>query len=69
MSSPAYTWTDIVNKLLEGIQAFLYEAGNFVAQNAAAIAQAVLGVGLATGIGYAVYRFIRPLVGRIVRFL
>ena len=68
MSSPAYTWTDIVNKLLEGIQAFLYEAGNFVAQNAAAIAQAVLGVGLATGIGYAVYRFIRPLVGRIVRF-
>jgi len=68
MSTPAFTWSDIVQKLLDGLQAFLYEAGAFVAENARAIAQAALGIGLATGIGYAVYRFVRPLVGRVVRF-
>ena len=68
MSSPAYTWGDIVQKLLDGIQAFFYEAGAFIAENAKAIAQAVLGVGLAFGIGTAVYRLLRPMVGRFVRF-
>ena len=68
MSTPAFTWSDIVQKLLDGLQAFLYEAGAFVAENARAIAHAVLGIGLATGIGYAVCRFIRPLIGRVVRF-
>ena len=68
MSTPTYTWTDIVNKLLEGLQSFLYEVGNFIATNASAIASAVLGIGLAVGIGTAVVRFVRPLVGRVVRF-
>ncbi len=68
MATPAApTWSDVISSFLDGLKSMLYEFGQFLVQNAAAIAQAILGIGLAVGIGYAIYRAI-PWVRRLLRF-
>ena len=68
MATPAApTWSDVIASFLDGLKSMLYEFGQFLVTNASAIAQAILGIGLAVGIGYAVYRAM-PFVRRLFRF-
>jgi len=65
MSSPAsYTWSDVIDNFLSAVKNVLYEIGDFIVNNASAIAEAMLGIGLA----YAVYRGVTrvfPMIRRI----
>jgi len=69
MATPTYTWSDVINQFITAVQNVLYEVGKFIVDNAAVIAQAMLGIGLAV----AIYRlagravpWVRSLFARLV---
>lgn len=67
MSTPAgSTWTDVIDSFMSAIKNVLYEIGNFISTNATAIAEAVIGVGIAYGIARLLLRMpmVRGLLGR-----
>lgn len=64
MSTPASAgWSDVINNFIEAVKAVLNEIGNFLVQNASAIASAVIGLGVAYGI-YRMARRALPLLGQ-----
>jgi hypothetical protein len=67
MASPTYTWTDVINAFLSGLQGVLYQIGSFISANAQAIAYAVIGVGLTVGLYQAFTRIplVRSILGRL----
>ena len=51
MSTPApVEWGDVIDRFMEAVKQVLYGIGDFIVTNASAIAQAVVGLGLAYGI-------------------
>lgn len=68
MSTPAtVAWSDVINNFMEAVKHVLYEIGSFIVNNATAIADALIGIGLAYGIARMAVRlpFIREIIGRI----
>jgi hypothetical protein len=63
LSSPVYTWSDVINNFLEAVKNVLYEIGNFIVQNASAIGTAIIGLGVAYGIYRAARRALPFLRG------
>lgn len=55
------TWGGIVNALIESIKEVLHSIANFVKENARAVAEVVIGVGLA----YGVYRLVARMFPQI----
>jgi len=47
MSSPSYTWGDIVNYMIQAVQETLYQAAKWMLDNIAWVVSAVAGVGVA----------------------
>ena len=66
MSTPTYSWETVINALSQAIQAILTELGNALTSNASLIAKAVIGISIAIGVGYAIYRAM-PIVSRFLR--
>jgi len=66
MSAPTYSWEGVINSLTTAIQAILTELGNALTSNASLIAKAVIGISIAVGVGYAIYRAM-PIVSRFLR--
>ena len=66
MSTPTYSWETVINSLTQAIQAILTELGNTLTGNAEIIAKAVIGISIAVGVGYAIYRAM-PIVSRFLR--
>ena len=66
MSAPTYSWEGVINALTTAIQAILTELGNTLTSNAGIIAKAVIGISIAVGVGYAIYRAM-PIVSRFLR--
>jgi len=64
MSTP-HSWSDVINAFLGAVQNVLYEVGNFLSTNAAAIATAVIGLGVAFGI----YSMAKRAIPFLSRFL
>jgi hypothetical protein len=66
MSAPSYSWDTVINSLTQAIQAILTELGKTLTSNAEIIAKAVIGLSIAVGVGYAIYRAM-PIVSRFLR--
>jgi hypothetical protein len=66
VSTPTYSWDTVINALSQAIQAVLTELGNALTSNASLIAKAVIGISIAIGVGYAIYRAM-PIVSRFLR--
>jgi hypothetical protein len=66
MSTPTYSWDTVINSLTQAIQAILTELGNALTSNAEIISKAVIGISIAVGVGYAIYRAM-PIVSRFLR--
>jgi hypothetical protein len=66
MSTPTYSWDTVINSLTQAIQAILTELGNALTSNAQIISRAIIGISIAVGVGYAIYRAM-PIVSRFLR--
>jgi len=65
-TAPTYSWDTVINSLTQAIQAILTELGNALTSNAQIISRAVIGISIAIGVGYAIYRAM-PIVSRFLR--
>ena len=66
MSAPTYSWDTVITSITTALQAVLTELGNALTNNAQIIAKAVIGISIAVGVGYAIYRAM-PIISRFLR--
>jgi len=67
MSSPAHTWSDVINAFQQAAVEVLYSIGNTLATYANVIGTALIGLGVAFGI-YEAFTRIPLLRGLLARF-
>jgi len=67
MSSPAHTWSDVINAFQTAAIEVLYSIGNTLAQYANVIGMALIGLGVAFGV-YTAFTRIPLLRGLLTRF-
>lgn len=56
-SSSGYTWGQVVNEFIQGLESILYYIGQFIVNNASTIAEILVGIGIL----YFVVRYIGRL--------
>jgi len=65
--STTITWSDVISAVTTAFQSLLKGLADAISTNATMIANAVIGLGLAITIGYAIYRYALPYFGRFLR--